>query len=395
MDDIKNIIEKMKDETKDNINNIINNNITTYEDKIKFYSFLIVLVLNKNLDENHFVKISDVLFNNYLNITNLTTSKKIINLFLNKQITLSYKFLTILFIKSELEIKVNRYIKILNLSKKNKIFQFLSLSNKITNITKEDFLYNYKDTVNFSHFKDIKKYLKSFGKFNSEFNINSLNKHESQRIKVLKVEKERDTVNNINVSTEIKYINKQDKNNNLISLSYGVENVQSMWEENIIFEICKRLKLLVKYFGIYMMSESHVNLIKHSEIETMKYHEIVNYYNMTILQLKSYFKYINIIFKIYIYTFDLYYQIVTTFNKNINITPFDKIIKLNEGEETIDFDNRKIFRKMMAKSDIITESEFDTEQEFTSDIQKDIEDNISYINILKSTFSKVKGNDFF
>ena len=86
--------------------------------------------------------------------------------------------------------------------------------------------------------------------------------------------------------------------------------------------------------------------------------------------------------------------IKTTKNYKININPFDKIIKLNEGDEAIAFENKTLIKKVIGTTDIITNTDLDTDTEnnienIENDENSDIYENMTFSSLFKNKSKKL------
>jgi hypothetical protein len=309
------IITKLKNDDITEIIKYISTELKEHEDKIKFYSFLAILTINKTLSEDKFIEISNYFFINTLKLTEVITSKNIINLLYDKDLHRSYKFMTVLYARTELEIKISHFISILHLSNKSSIFKIFT-TRELTDLP---VIIDYIKTQ--KSFQTIKTYIKSFNKMPLCIDINNKN---------------------------IKGYTKE----------YIINEHMSNYREEVI----NRLILLSKYFGTYILQEAQCTVYSYNDVIEMKYQVLYKYYLKTVKKIKGYFKFINLLIKLFNKSNKLCLLLLDK-NKDHNkleIKPFDKIITIEQKEKTI-FENKiylkEILRNNTTNSEILTDSE--------------------------------------
>jgi hypothetical protein len=342
---------------------IINiNNLKSDEDKIIFYSNLISQLIEDKISEDFFINASNYFFINSLDLVKMSNNKDIINLLYSKNKLKAYKYLIIRYNKIELELKLNKFIYILNKSKKRHI---LKIFNKIKKpITLNKFIDNISDN---KCFKQIKIFFKSL----KEVNIN---------------------INNIsNINTKV----------------YNLEYIKNECCENNKEEIINRIISIINYFGYYILEDSYSLFIDYNDAIHMNVSALYKYYNYLKSNLKSYIKYIYVLTKLYTYIIliNIEIQKEELDEEEINIKPFDKILNINKTSYSVyenisdikkiikeaykeeEEEDEEIETKQKEEDVCVFELELDSESNIESD--SEIETNIELDNILLSSYEEL------
>jgi hypothetical protein len=269
-----------------------------------FYTAYYNLLVSKN-ENNYILQLNKI--NNMMNMNNKTiiqinNIKKMIFSLENK-FKLSFKISLLLYIKSDLMEKINKYIDVHNMA-----FSSTSLSLTALEYLKINNYMNYNKYANSTEKMEqiimYAKYIKILKKYIHAFKLIS---------------------------------NKQNFINDYENINNNSNKIKNKYEHNLFIEnkkeIVNRLILLVNNFGIKILKIFNVELIDYITIDNMDYTDILQYYNVSIKKIKSSLEKIIYLTDTFIEIEKTYVMILITSDPNITPNMIDIIIE-SDVEET-------------------------------------------------------------